>query len=174
MKSPLTSERKVAYFAGCTARYLFPEVPRAAVDVLQHNGITVYYPEQICCGMPCMLEGDRKLTLMFAERTIAHLAEVVADEYDVVCSCPTCGYMLKNALCEGAYYAKAYQDLFGGDGRHMKIPETMTSKRVNNSESGMPAGNKGTSGGYHMQRETVRMQDAADGSVWGLRLHYIS
>jgi glycerol-3-phosphate dehydrogenase subunit C len=54
--------RKIAYFAGCTANYLFPEVPRAVVEVLQHNGFDVFYPEQRCCGMPSMLEGDRELT----------------------------------------------------------------------------------------------------------------
>ena len=52
-------KRKVAYFAGCTGRFLFPEVPRAAVSVLQAVGIDVYVPEQKCCGMPGLLEGDR-------------------------------------------------------------------------------------------------------------------
>ncbi|MDM8540491.1 heterodisulfide reductase-related iron-sulfur binding cluster [Desulfococcaceae bacterium HSG9] len=127
-KAPLENKRKVAYFAGCTARYLFPNVPKAAIDVLKRNRVAVYYPEQNCCGMPSMLEGDRKLTLTFAERTVSYLAEVVADGYDVVCSCPTCGYMLKNVLREGAYYSKAYQNLVGGDERHIIIPETVKAE----------------------------------------------
>ncbi len=89
-KPPADDRRKVAYFAGCTARHLFPDVPKAAVEVLRRNHITVYYPEQICCGMPSMLEGDRKSTLGFAGQTISQLAEVVADGYDILCSCPTC------------------------------------------------------------------------------------
>ena len=58
-------KRKLAYFAGCTGRYLFPDVPKAVVDVFQNNGIEIYYLEQQCCGMPTLLEGDRQLTLKF-------------------------------------------------------------------------------------------------------------
>jgi len=47
----------VAYFAGCSAGYFFPEVARATVAVLEHNGVSVYVPSQQCCGMPTMLEG---------------------------------------------------------------------------------------------------------------------
>lgn len=88
-------KRKVAYFSGCTGRYFFPDVAKAAVAVFQHNGIDVYCPEQACCGMPTMLEGDRRLTLKFAGHTVEQLAATVEDGYDIVCSCPTCGYMLK-------------------------------------------------------------------------------
>ena len=114
---------KVVYFAGCTARYLFPDVARSAVDVLQRNDIAVHCPEQHCCGMPSMLEGDRNMTLKSARRTLAMLSDAVADGYDVVCSCPTCGYMLKHVLREGAYYSSAYQDQVGGSDQHIKIPE---------------------------------------------------
>ncbi len=55
--------RNVAYFAGCTAGYLFPQVGQAVVEVLEHNGVTVYVPPQQCCGMPHLVEGDRKATL---------------------------------------------------------------------------------------------------------------
>ena len=129
-KSPEKGSRKIAYFAGCTARRLFPEVATAVIDVLKQNNVAVYYPEQNCCGMPSMLEGDRKLTLAFAGHTVSHLAEAVADGYDVVCSCPTCGYMLKTILRECAYYSKEYQKIVGGDDRHMKIPEAPPSEKV--------------------------------------------
>ncbi len=36
--------RKAAYFAGCTARYIFPEVARATVEVLRHNRIDGLLP----------------------------------------------------------------------------------------------------------------------------------
>jgi glycerol-3-phosphate dehydrogenase subunit C len=97
--------RKVAYFAGCTGQYLFPDVPKAVVEVLQRNGAEVYYPEQKCCGMPSLLEGDSRLTLELAASNVEHLTEAVEAGYDVVCSCPTCGYMLKNVLSEGARHA---------------------------------------------------------------------
>ncbi len=116
-------KRKVAYFTGCTGRHIFPDVAKAVVEVFQHNGIDVYYPEQQCCGMPTMLEGDRKLTLKFAGHTVEQLAATVEDGYDIVCSCPTCGYMLKNVLREGAYYSSEYQNAVGADEHYMKIPK---------------------------------------------------
>ena len=122
IKSAQTARRKVAYFAGCTARYLFPDVPRATVEVLKNSNIDVYYPEQKCCGMPTMLEGDRQLTLDFVRLNVERLIEVVEDGYDIVCSCPTCGYMLRNVLSEGAYYSQEYQTSQGVDETHMIIP----------------------------------------------------
>ena len=95
-------KRKVAYFAGCTARYFFPDVAKSVVEVFERNQIEVYCPEQKCCGMPPLLEGDRKLTLEFARDNVNRLAEAVTKGYDIVCSCPTCGYMLKEILKIGA------------------------------------------------------------------------
>ncbi|MEJ2154115.1 MAG: heterodisulfide reductase-related iron-sulfur binding cluster [Desulfobacteraceae bacterium] len=163
-KSPGDDTRKVAYFAGCTARYLFPDVPKAAIEVFERNNISVYYPEQNCCGMPSMLEGDRDLTLEFAEKTISRLTEVVADGYDIVCSCPTCGFMLKNAIREGAYYSDTYQDLVGGDERHMKIPDHVPAKGECKDSAPMPDDLNATFGGHHMSHETSYVKDLVDGS----------
>jgi len=126
IKGQETLKKKVAYFAGCTGRYLFPDVPRAAVEILKHNGIEVFYPRQQCCGMPCLLEGDRQLTLKFVRFNVQHLVEAVEDGYDIVCSCPTCGFMLKNVLKEGAYYSSEYQASVGADEAFMKIPTDTT------------------------------------------------
>ena len=114
--------KKVAYFAGCTARYLFPEVAKAVVEVFEKNGIEVYYPEQGCCGMPSMLEGDRNLTLEFARLNVERLARVVEEGYDIVCSCPTCGYMLKNILKTGAYFAPECRETAKGVNELVRIP----------------------------------------------------
>jgi glycerol-3-phosphate dehydrogenase subunit C len=116
------SARKIAYFAGCTGKFLFPEVPQAVVTIFQHNGIEVYYPEQKCCGMPSLLEGDRALTLDFVRFNVERLSEVVEEGYDIVCSCPTCGYFLKSVLAAGAYFSEEYQNIAGGDEKAIKIP----------------------------------------------------
>ncbi|MBC8463365.1 MAG: FeS-binding protein, partial [Deltaproteobacteria bacterium] len=133
-KSTQSARRKVAYFAGCTARYLFPDVPRAAVEVLKNSGIDVYYPEQKCCGMPTMLEGDRQLTLDFVRFNVERLVEVVEDGYDIVCSCPTCGYMLRNVLSEGAYYSQEYQTSVGTDETHLILPARSGSTTAGGQE----------------------------------------
>jgi glycerol-3-phosphate dehydrogenase subunit C len=116
VKKAQSPKRKIAYFAGCTGKYLFPEVPRAVVEVFQHNGFEVYFPDQKCCGMPPFLEGDREVTQDFVRFNVERLAEVVEEGYDLVCFCPTCGYMLRTVLGEGAYFSKDFQDL--GDGRN--------------------------------------------------------
>ncbi|TXT37338.1 MAG: glycerol-3-phosphate dehydrogenase subunit C [Comamonadaceae bacterium] len=111
MNMPQTSGRKVAYFAGCTARYYFPEVAKATVEVLELNGVAVYLPAQKCCGMPTLLEGDRSFTFDLARFNVAELAQCVSAGLDIVCSCPTCGYLLKSVLREGAQYSEEYRAL---------------------------------------------------------------
>jgi glycerol-3-phosphate dehydrogenase subunit C len=119
--------RKIAYFAGCTAQYYFPDVARAAVEVMEHNGMNVYLPEQKCCGMPSLLEGDRRFTSKLAAFNLEKLCEAVDDGYDIVCSCPTCSYLLKDMFGDEAYYsdqyramAKKLQSEYGGDA--LRIP----------------------------------------------------
>jgi len=119
---PRTSGRKVAYFTGCTARYLFPEVAKATVEVLEKNGIAVYVPPQKCCGMPSMLEGDRAFTFKTASFNFHEMFAVAEAGYDIVCSCPTCGYFWKSVLPADALHSpefatmvQALSDEEGGD-----------------------------------------------------------
>ena len=156
---------KVAYFAGCSGRYLYPEVPQALVHVLQHAGIQVYVPDQQCCGMPTLLEGDRKKTLAFMAANVERLSALVAEGFTIVCSCPTCGYMLKNALPEFAYYSQAYQDFIGGDERNMIIPNKMPAQTANTGQCGIPAQYQATFGGHHVASKTVEVAEAAGGST---------
>ncbi|MEE4113968.1 MAG: heterodisulfide reductase-related iron-sulfur binding cluster [Desulfobacteraceae bacterium] len=114
---------KVAYFAGCTGRYLFPAVPRAVVQTLQLFGVSVYYPEQRCCGMPTFAEGDRRQTLDWVRRTIDQLAALVEEGFAIVCACPTCGYMLKTVIRDRADYAEARQAELGMDDRFLFVPD---------------------------------------------------
>lgn len=108
-EKPSAQGRKVAYFAGCTAKYFFPEVAKATVEVLEHNGVAVHCPELKCCGMPSLLEGDRAFTLKLASSNLERLDALIEDGYDIVCSCPSCGYTLKNLFSEGAYLSEEYR-----------------------------------------------------------------
>jgi glycerol-3-phosphate dehydrogenase subunit C len=108
-EEPKGNGPKVAYFTGCTARYLFPQVAQATVEVLERNGIAVYVPPQKCCGMPTMLEGDRKFTHATAEFNLRELSAVVEQGYDVVCSCPTCGYFMKSVLPADAMHTPDFR-----------------------------------------------------------------
>jgi glycerol-3-phosphate dehydrogenase subunit C len=142
-------KKKVAYFAGCAARYLFPEVGKAVVEVFERNGIDIYYPEQGCCGMPPLLEGDRNLTLEFVTVNVDRLAKVVEEGYDIVCSCPTCGYMLKKILKTGAYFAPEFREsvesvnglggiplkgpMLSGQSALMEIPDALLKGMLRNN-----------------------------------------
>ncbi|WP_291319063.1 heterodisulfide reductase-related iron-sulfur binding cluster [Desulfonatronospira sp.] len=113
----------VALFAGCSARFFFPETGMAAAGVLQKNKVNVYYPEQNCCGMPVMLEGDRKLTLKMMEHNLENLTKILDAGHEIVCSCPTCGYMFRELLREKAYYSREYQEAAGADDAYILIPK---------------------------------------------------
>ena len=77
--------------------------------------------------MPALLEGDRQLTLEFVGFNLDRLVEAVKDGYDIVCSCPTCGFMLRNVLKEGSYYSREYQESVGADETYLKLPAARVS-----------------------------------------------
>jgi glycerol-3-phosphate dehydrogenase subunit C len=84
--------------------------------------------------MPTLLEGDRKLTMEFVRFNLEHLAEAVESGYDIVCSCPTCGFMLRNMLKEGAYFSPEYQESVGADEAYIKIPLGKAANNPGNRE----------------------------------------
>jgi len=122
------NEPKVAYFAGCTAGYFFPEVARAAVAVLKRNGVFVYVPEQQCCGMPTLVEGDAATTLRRVEKNLTTFLNAARSGYGLVCSCPTCGYFMKVLLKEGACYSEAFQRAVSAGKDEIKVPDSRAGK----------------------------------------------
>ncbi len=119
---------KAVYFAGCTAAYFFPQVARAAVAVLEKNGINVCVPPQQCCGMPTLLEGDEDTTLARVRSNMKILLEAVRNGYVLVCSCPTCGFLMKRLLSEKAYYSEAYQQSVDAGADEIRFPESRAGK----------------------------------------------
>ena len=47
------------------------------------------------------------------EREVVAQPSMVDDGFDIVCSCPVCGFMFRNLLKRGAYYATEYQEAVG-------------------------------------------------------------
>jgi glycerol-3-phosphate dehydrogenase subunit C len=87
---------QVVLFPTCYGEYNFPEVPRAAVQVLEHNGFQVMVPEQLtCCGMPNLDGGDIDAARAKMRANVALLAPYVARGLRVVVPGPTCGYTMK-------------------------------------------------------------------------------
>lgn len=106
---------KAALFYTCSVNYNDPAVGRAAVAVLQRNGIEVIVPPQKCCGMPALDGGDVETALEHASSNVKHLAELVSRGYDIVIPGPTCSYMLKKeypVLLPSAETARVAQHSF--------------------------------------------------------------
>jgi glycerol-3-phosphate dehydrogenase subunit C len=100
--------RKVALFATCTVEYNAPAIGRAAVAVLERNGVDVALPEQRCCGMPYLDGGAIDQCRALVRDNVRTLAAAVREGRDIVTPGPTCSYMLKQeyAWLDGSEDAK--------------------------------------------------------------------
>jgi Fe-S oxidoreductase len=87
--------RKVALFATCSVEYNAPAIGRAAVRVLERNGVDVTVPEQRCCGMPYLDGGAVEECRRLVRANVRTLAEAVREGREIVSPGPTCSYMLK-------------------------------------------------------------------------------
>jgi glycerol-3-phosphate dehydrogenase subunit C len=90
-----TATRKVALFSTCTVEYNAPAVGRAAVRVLERNGVDVSVPAQRCCGMPYLDGGAVEQCKALIRDNVRSLAEAVREGREIVSPGPTCSYMLK-------------------------------------------------------------------------------
>ncbi len=105
MANHLGGSRKVAYYHGCFANYYYPEIGKELIRVLEHNGIQVTVPEQKCCGLPMLANGNYKGARKNALYNIKSLNEAVEKGYDIVATCSSCSLMLK----------RDYPEFFGGE-----------------------------------------------------------
>ena len=88
-------EEKVLLFYTCTVNYNEPDIGKAAVAVLQRNGIECFVPPQQCCGLPFVDAGMMDRFLNKAKANLAMLAGHVRQGYKVVVPSASCSYMLK-------------------------------------------------------------------------------
>ncbi len=87
---------QVVLFPTCYGEYNFPEVPRAAVQVLERNGYDVIVPEALtCCGMPNLDGGDIDAARKKMQANVDLLAPYVKRGLRIVVPGPTCGYTMK-------------------------------------------------------------------------------
>jgi glycerol-3-phosphate dehydrogenase subunit C len=87
---------EVVLFSTCYGDYNFPEVPRAAVRVLEKNGYRVTRPEGLtCCGMPNLDGGDVEAATAKMKQNVAVLREYARRGLTIVVPGPTCGYTIK-------------------------------------------------------------------------------
>jgi len=109
---------RAAYFVGCAANLLFPEIGEAVVGLLNHYGVEVVVPRgQMCCGTPVFNSGDFEGGSYFAEQNIRAFAEPDVDA--IITACGSCGLTLKNE----------WGDLLG-----VQVPDEFTRKVYDISE----------------------------------------
>lgn len=96
----------VVLFATCYGEYNAPNVPIAAVRVLEHNGVRVLAPGQLpddpssgggatCCGMPNLDGGDIDAFLAKVKKNVELLYPQAKAGLPIVVPSPTCGYTMK-------------------------------------------------------------------------------
>ena len=89
------ADLKVALFTTCSVEYNDPGTGKAAVAVLEKNGVNVSLPAQRCCGMPYLDGGAVKEAKALIADNARSLAQAVREGREIVVPGPTCSYMLK-------------------------------------------------------------------------------
>ncbi|MCA9595536.1 MAG: hypothetical protein KC776_19610 [Myxococcales bacterium] len=90
------NEGAVVLFPTCYGEYNFPDVPEAAVLVLEKNGFEVEVPEALaCCGMPNLDGGDVVAAKKKMQQNVDALLPLVRQGHKIVVPGPTCGYTMK-------------------------------------------------------------------------------
>ena len=97
---PLRAERKVVYFHGCATNYYEPRIGKAAVAVLEHLGLEVIVPEQNCCGLPLLSNGEFDAARHYHEGNVRKLVGYVRAGYDIVGTSTSCTLTLKEEALE--------------------------------------------------------------------------
>ena len=84
---------RVQLMATCLSDGLFPEVARATVEVLEHLGVEVGFPEdQTCCAQPAFNAGDWPA----ARRVARHTLQVFSGDAPIVVPSGSCARMLSH------------------------------------------------------------------------------
>ncbi len=86
---------KVVLFYTCSVNYNDTDTGKAAVQVLEKNGVYVEVPPQKCCGMPFLDGGDIDNAKKHSAYNLGQLADYVKKGYDVVSPGPSCSYLIK-------------------------------------------------------------------------------
>ncbi len=98
--SPRTDKR-VAYFHGCSTNYYEPGLGERTVAVLEYNGYTVDVPPgQGCCGLPLQSNGIYDAGRGYVRKLAARLAPAARAGVPIVATSTSCGLMLKREAHE--------------------------------------------------------------------------
>ena len=87
---------RVALFSTCLIDYNNVDCGKAAVRVLEHNGVEVVRPEgQVCCGMPFLDSGDLDAAAKKVHENLDAFTPFVERGYAIVIPSPSCSLMVR-------------------------------------------------------------------------------
>jgi glycerol-3-phosphate dehydrogenase subunit C len=94
---PRSKERKsISYFYGCYTNTNEADVGKAAVQVLEANGLEITLPSQKCCGIPMLGNGDFIGARRMGRWNVASLLQTIRSGSDILFSSTSCGHMIKH------------------------------------------------------------------------------
>jgi Fe-S oxidoreductase len=95
------SRLRVAFFVDVFAGYNDPLIGRAAVEVLQHQGVEVYVPpRQAGCGIAALAVGDIDTAREAAQYNVRIFSDLIREGYRIVCTEPSAALMLSQDYCD--------------------------------------------------------------------------
>lgn len=97
---PVKAVNKVIYFHGCATEYYEPRIGKAAVQVLEANGLEVVLPSQNCCGLPLLSTGEFKAARRYHASNVSHLVEYARQGIPIVGTSTSCTLTLKEEAPE--------------------------------------------------------------------------
>jgi len=89
----MKKDKKIAYFAGCAAKYVAPEVGKSTIQVLRKLGFRPVLLDEKCCGIPQLAVGNLRDFIQHAEFNVRSL---VGADCDIVTACTSCALALKH------------------------------------------------------------------------------
>ncbi|MCB0050304.1 MAG: anaerobic glycerol-3-phosphate dehydrogenase subunit C, partial [Caldilinea sp.] len=94
------SDKKVVYYHGCATMYYEPFIGKAAVAVMEHNGFEVIVPEQNCCGLPLLSNGEFGAARNYHRGNVGKLAGFARAGLPIVGTSTSCTLTLKEEAPE--------------------------------------------------------------------------
>ena len=106
---------KAAYFAGCTASYVEPDIAMASVRLLDAAGVDFTYTgeKESCCGIPMLVAGKWDVFEETFRKNLKVMKDAGVDT--VIASCPACNMMWRQVY---PIWAKKLGVEYGMTARH--------------------------------------------------------
>jgi glycerol-3-phosphate dehydrogenase subunit C len=100
-RSPnIARSRKIVYFHGCSTQYYEPRIGKAAIQVLETNGFEVIVPEQNCCGLPLLSNGEFKAAKKYHQNNVRSLVKYARQGIPIVGTSTSCTLTIKEEAPE--------------------------------------------------------------------------